>query len=159
VTAGNGPGRRVCALDVDGVVVLHKPEVPVTRETVSAFGKWRRDVLVPAGAAATIRRLTELFDCVWVGAWSHNAHPALRPALSLPAEPWPSIPVQFHKLDAIRAYAAGRPWVWIDDSIDDLGPIPGQPDGLLVRVSPRRGLADIDPDTLAARIAAGAGGR
>jgi hypothetical protein len=59
------------------------------RQTVSAFGKWRREVLIPDGAPATLRRLAELFDCVWTGAWSHNAHPALRPVLSLPATPWP----------------------------------------------------------------------
>ncbi len=143
----------MCALDVDGVVVLEHPEVPVTRKTVSAFGKWRREVLIPDGAPATLRRLAELFDCVWVGAWSHNAHPALRSALHLPAAPWPWIPVQFHKPAAIRAYAGGRPWALIDDGIDDLGPVPDPPDGLLVRVDPHRGLADVDPEALAARLA------
>jgi hypothetical protein len=129
VTARAGQARPVCALDVDGVVVLEHPEVPVTRTTVSAFGKWRREVLIPDGAPATLRRLAELFDCVWVGAWSHNAHPALRSALHLPAAPWPWIPVQFYKPAAIRAYAGGRPWALIDDGIDDLGPVPTPPTG------------------------------
>ena len=145
--------KPVCALDVDGVVVLDQPQVPVHHATVSAFGRWRREVLVPDGATATLRRLGKLFDCVWVGGWSHNAHPALAVALDLPTPPWPFIPVQFHKLAPIRAYAAGRPWVWIDDSIDDLGPVPDPPDGLLVRVDSRRGLTDVVPDALAVLLA------
>jgi hypothetical protein len=40
--------------------------------------------------------------------------------------------VQFHKLAAIRAYVAGRPWAWIDDGIDDLGLVPDPPDGLAI---------------------------
>jgi hypothetical protein len=73
------------------------------------------------GADVALRRLAERFDIVWASAWSHNAHPALRQVLDLPESPWPFLPVQFHKLDSIRAFAAGRPWAWIDDSIHDLG--------------------------------------
>lgn len=142
--------KPFCFLDVDGVVVLEHPEVPVTAQSVSAFGRWRRDVLVPAAAPAILHRLGQRFDCVWIGAWSYNAHPALRGVLDLPATPWPWIGVQFHKLEAIRAHADGRPWVWIDDDIDDLGAQPDPPDGVLVRVDPRRGIADVDPDALIA---------
>ena len=140
--------RPVAALDVDGVVVLAHPVVPVVRHSVSAYGRWRREVLVPEVAPAKLARLAELLDCVWVSAWSHNAHPALREALDLPEEAWPWLGAQFGKLPAIRAYAAGRPWAWIDDGIDDLAVQPDPPDGLLVRVRPGYGLADVDPDAL-----------
>ena len=144
--------KPICALDVDGVVALENPDVPITRRTVSALGRWRRELLVPDGAAQTVRRLGELFDCVWIGAWTYNAHPALRLALGLPEVSWPFIPVQFHKVEAIRGYADGRPWLLIDDGIDDLGVVADPADGLLVRTDPRRGLAGVDPDVLAARI-------
>ncbi|MEU6141999.1 hypothetical protein ABZ848_16735 [Streptomyces sp. NPDC047081] len=142
------PGRPVAALDVDGVVVLEHPEVPVERRSVSAYGRWRREVLVPRVAAARLARLAEFFDCVWVSAWSHTAHPALREALGLPEQEWPWLGAQFDKLPAIRDFAAGRPWIWIDDGIDDLGVRPDPPDGLLVRVRPGHGLADVDPEAL-----------
>ena len=88
----------------------------------------------------------------WAGAWSHNAHLALREVLGLPEQPWPFLPVQFRKLPAIRAFAAGRAWVLIDDSIHDFGLVADQPDGLLVPVDPGRGITAIDPDALRAQL-------
>ncbi|MFF9040567.1 hypothetical protein ACF090_34460 [Streptomyces sp. NPDC014892] len=151
-------GRPVAALDVDGVVVLEHPEVPVERHSVSAYGRWRRQVLVPRVAPARLARLSELFDCVWVSAWSHTAHPALREALGLPEKEWPWMGAQFDKLPAIRDFAAGRPWVWIDEGIDDLGAWPDPPDGLLARVRPGHGLADVDPEELFDKLRSGAYG-
>jgi hypothetical protein len=147
-------GRSMlCVLDVEGVVVLEDPVVPAVQHTINAYGKWRRDVLVPEAAPRKLRELAERFDCAWMTGWAHTAHPALRAALDLPVEPWPWRAVQFRKLPAIRELAAGRPWVWIDDGIDDLGAQPDVPDGVLVRVDPRRGIADLDPAALA--LAAG----
>lgn len=147
--------RPVAALDVDGVFALQNPVVPVRAESVSAYGKWRRQILVPDNAREFIGELGELFDCVWISAWSHTAHPALRDVLGLPSTPWEFLPVQFHKRDAIRRYAAGRPWVWIDDSIDDLGDEPIPEDGVLCRVDPRRGMYDLDAQTLYGQVTAG----
>jgi hypothetical protein len=146
--------RPVAALDVDGVFALQDPAVPVREESVSAYGKWRRRILVPDNARELIGELGELFDCVWISAWSHTAHPALREALGLPSVPWDFLPVQFHKLDAIRRYAVGRPWVLIDDSIDDLGDEPAPGDGILCRVDSRRGIADVHPRQLYAEVTA-----
>lgn len=61
--------------------------------------------------------------------------------------------MQFNKLASIRAYPDGRPWAWIDDSIDDFGPLPDPDDGILCRVDSRRGIADVHPAELARKVA------
>jgi hypothetical protein len=56
---------------------------------VHAYGnKWALHVRVPTAAPGIVARLAERFDIVWAGAWSHNAHPALREVLGLPEQPW-----------------------------------------------------------------------
>jgi len=139
-------------VEVDGVLVLDHPTVPVTETVVHCYGnRWARRVSVPVGADSTLRRLAERFDVVWAGAWSHNAHPALREVLDLPETPWPFLPVQFHKLRSIREFAAGRPWIWIDDGIHDLGRLDDPPDGILVEVDAGSGIVSVDPHDLYAR--------
>lgn len=145
--------RPVAVIDVDGVLVLDHPEVPVTRHVVSAYGRWAREVLVPVGAPGVLRELGERFELVWAGAWSHMAHHALCDVLDLPPDPFPFLPVQFHKLPAIRRYAAGRPWLLIDDGIHDLGHVPEPDDGLLVPVDSHRGIVDVRAADLARRLA------
>lgn len=141
--------RPLAILEVDGVLVLDDPVVPVVRTVVHAAGhKWARTVDVPAGADEILAELAARFDIVWAGAWSHNAHPALRGVLGLPEGPWPFLPVQFHKLPAIQAYSAGRPWVWIDDGIHDLAPVEPPAGGILVPVDARRGITAVDPELL-----------
>jgi hypothetical protein len=54
------------------------------------------------------------------------------------------MPLQFNKLTAIRQYAGDRPWVWIDDPVVDLAPLPDDPGGVVVRVDPSKGLAALD---------------
>ena len=145
--------RPVLALDIDGVLALDNPQVPVVRRTVKRIRKWRRDLLIPVDAPRILRRLAEDFDCVWASAWAHTAHPALRDALSLPQPPWPWIGVQFNKASAVRDFAAGRPWVLIDDGTDVLGghPLP-DPAGLTVHVRPDLGIAEVDPGRLLAAV-------
>ena len=80
--------RPVAVLEVDGVLVLEDPVVPVTQVTVHAYGnKWTRQVRVPTAAPGIVARLAERFDIVWASAWSHNAHPALREVLLVPVDP------------------------------------------------------------------------
>jgi hypothetical protein len=145
--------RPIAVIEVDGVLVLDHPAVPVTETVVHAYGnRWARRVNVPVGADSALRRLSELFEIVWASAWSHNAHPALRQVLDLPEIPWPFLPVQFRKLPSIRAFAAGRPWIWIDDSIHDLGQQEDPPDGILVSVDASSGIISVDPDALHAQL-------
>lgn len=136
--------RPLVAIDVDGVIAVDEPPaVPVTAHDVTAWRKWRRRVLIPDGSAEVIRVLSRHCELAWATAWSYDAHEALRNALSLPADPWPFLPAQFHAEDAIAAYAGGRPWAWITEA----GDAPGRSrrhGGLVVAVDPRHGLPSID---------------
>lgn len=148
--------RPVLALGISDVIVLEaEPRVPVRMHHVSAWGKWVRDVAIPIEAPARIAALAERFDIVWASEWGHNAHTAFRPALGLPAEPWPFLPVQFDKLGAIRRYAAELPWAWVDGPVVDLAETPdGDAGGVIVRVDPGVGIAGVDARELAARVEA-----
>jgi hypothetical protein len=141
--------RPFAVIEVDGVIVLDDPVVPFTHTVVHAAGnKWARPVNIPVGADRVVAGLATRFDIVWASAWSHNAHFALQQILGLPESPWPFLPVQFHKLPVIRAHANGRPWVWIDDSVHDLGRVDEPGDGLAVRVDPHQGITAVDPELL-----------
>lgn len=156
-------GRRpLLVLGISDVVALEdEAAVKVEVKHVSAWGRWARDVAVPVDAQAVISALGEHFDIVWASEWGHNAHTAFSEALGLPAEPWPFLPVQFDKLAAIRAYARGLPWVWIDGDVVDLHPqAPESGEGIVVRVDPGVGLSGLDVDALVDRVRGlpGAGG-
>lgn len=134
--------RPIVFLGLAGVVYLDdEPAVEVRTAHVSAWGRWARDVAVPETTARRVADLAGLADVVWISEWGHNAHTAFRAVLGLPERPWPTLPVQFGKLEAIRAYAAGLPWAWIDDPLV----IPaGATGGVIVATDPRRGLAGVD---------------
>lgn len=149
--ARTGGGKPIAFLGLAGVIYLDEPPAtPVTLRRVCAWGKWSRTVAIPAAAQEKIAALTAAFDIVWISEWGHNAHTAFREALDLPDEPWPSLPVQFGKLAAIRRYARELPWAWIDDKLVT------EPaaDGLVVPVDPRLGIATVD--VAAVRRSAGA---
>ena len=136
--------RPVAFLGVPGVIYLDDtPATPVIIRCVSAWGTWSRRVAIPVAATERIAALRAAFDIVWISEWGHNAHTAFQAELGLPAEPWPSLPVQFGKLHAIRRYAGDLAWAWIDDPLvmnDDA------PDtrGLIVPTDPRHGIAAVD---------------
>ncbi|MEV4291231.1 hypothetical protein AB0K40_37475 [Nonomuraea bangladeshensis] len=135
----------LAVLGVDGVVVLEgAARVPARLVRLSARGKWTRDLRVPEGTREAVAHLASRYSVVWASEWGPNAHVALAGVLGLPATPWPYLPVQFDKLAAIRQYAGDRPWVWIDDPVVDLTPLPDDPGGVVVRVDPERGLVGLD---------------
>ncbi|HWI23282.1 MAG TPA: HAD domain-containing protein, partial [Baekduia sp.] len=141
------------ALDVDGVVVLDEPTPEEALEySVTAWGRWRREIRVPADAARIIARLSEHFEIVWVSSWGHNAHTALAPILGLPDEPWTFLPVQFSKAEAVERYADGRPWILIEDAVASGST--AEWGAHVISVDPTRGLTDVDPDDVIARAAA-----
>jgi len=142
----------VVGLDVDGVIALDEPVATPTFDcTVSAWGRWRREIRVPVQAADVVARLATRFEVVWVSGWGHNAHTALASILDLPEKPWLFLPVQFDKPSALARYAGERPWVLIED--DAGGGADGVFGGHVVLVDPTRGIAEIDPDELIARVA------
>ncbi len=145
-TARARPGNLpLLVMGVSGVLVLDAaPAVPTTRHHVSAWGKWARDVVVPDVAPQMLLELGRHFEIAWASEWGHNAHTALARTLGLPQEPWPFLPVQINKIDAIRNYAAGSPWAWIDDDVTDLSGAPQASDGVIIRTDPARGIAGID---------------
>lgn len=148
--------KPLLVLGISAVVVLDdEADVPTTTHHVSAWGRWVRDVAIPDDAPRRLRELSESFEIVWASEWGHNAHTALRDVLELPADPWPFLPVQFDKLEMIRNYADGWPWVWVDDPLVDLaGMPPVADDGVVVRVDPRLGICGIDAGQLLAALAA-----
>lgn len=148
--------RPLLILGISGVVVIEtEPRVPVTIHRISAWERWVRNVAIPDAAASQLRDLAERFAIVWASEWGHNAHTAFRSALALPEDPWPFLPVQFDKLDHIRAYADGAPWAWVDDPVVDLhGAVPDCDDGVVWRTDPAVGIVGLDPDQLSERVAA-----
>jgi hypothetical protein len=105
-------------------------------------------------------RLTALpCDLVWATTWMADANEIIAPRLGLPQLPvvtWPEPSDEdedardgLHwKTRALVTWAAGRPFVWVDDEITDTDRAwvsihhPGQ--ALLHRVDPRQGLTDAD---------------
>lgn len=129
-------------LGVDGVVVLDEPPlVPFRSWTVSAAGKWRRQIAVPEHAAAVVRTFAEHAQVVWVSAWSYLAHEALREALDLPEEPWEHLAVQFDPVSAVAEYASGRQWMVVTDMLALHRDAPVLA-GSVYALDPRRGLGE-----------------
>jgi len=155
----------VLFLDVDG------PLIP--------FGAPERREPVPAGIrrAARGNPLLERLDprhgtwlaalpcdLAWATTWGADANEVIAPLLALPELPvvdWPDDdvagPVHW-KTRGLLAWAAGRPFAWIDDEIGDAdrdwvaAHHPGP--ALLHAVDPRRGLTREDVAAVAAWLAA-----
>ncbi|MER6073568.1 HAD domain-containing protein [Streptomyces sp. NPDC001817] len=94
-------------------------------------------------------------ELVWATTWTDEANAVLAPWLGLPALPvvaWPeedepSGPLHW-KTRPLLAWAAGRPFIWLDDEITapDRAWVAGHHPGpaLLHRVDPRHGLTAAD---------------
>ena len=102
-------------------------------------------------------------ELVWATSWLEEANECIAPRLGLPRLPvvdWPEPDVRderarLHwKTRALVDWAAGRPFVWVDDEITgaDRAWVAAHHPGhaFLYRVDPRRGLADADFAALAA---------
>ncbi len=96
-------------------------------------------------------------DLVWASSWMAEANEEVAPRIGLPPLPlvdWPEdgedqLASGVHwKTRGVIAWAAGRPFVWVDDEISDADRrwvawhYPGP--ALLYRVDPQAGLADGD---------------
>jgi len=135
-------------VDVDGVISLF------AGGWETAEGSFHSIEGIPhflsATAASHLLGLAEDFELVWASGWEERADEHLPHLLGLPA----GLPfLRFEravgranahwKLEAIDAFAAGRPLAWLDDCIDDAcrawADARGAPT-LLVRTRPERGL-------------------
>ncbi len=123
-----GPQKPLLMVDIDGVISLFGG---VTSERLggSVEGSFHAIEGIPhflsAAAAAHLLALEPSFELVWASGWEERADEHLPHLLGLPK----SLPfLRFSravgranahwKLDAIGAYAAGRPLAWIDDAFN-----------------------------------------
>jgi hypothetical protein len=179
--------KPLLMVDIDGVISLFGAArgafgaaPSASGERSAADGSFHSIDGIPhflsSTAAAHLLALSPLFELVWASGWEERANDHLPHLLGLPALPFLRFgsgvsgtrETKGHwKLEAIDAYAAGRPLAWIDDA---LGPAceewaAERPEPtLLVQTVPERGLTSREAQLLvdwaaeqsaAARSAAG----
>ncbi|BCY11936.1 hypothetical protein L3i22_070240 [Actinoplanes sp. L3-i22] len=143
--------RALIFLDVDGTVIpLRSRVVPgVPREP--AGGNPLLSRIDPADGP----RLRSLGgELIWATTWMDEANEVISPRLGLPPLPvvdWPDenpLPNLHWKTGFLVAWAAGRPFVWLDDEVTEADQRwiathhPGR--ALLRRVHPFTGLTEAD---------------
>jgi len=148
-------------VDVDGVISLFAGAAG-PRERRAEEGRWHSiDGMVHFlswGAAAHLLALAEDYELVWASGWEERADEHLPHLLGLPA----GLPfLRFEravgranahwKLDAIDAYAAGRPLAWIDDALGPACEVWASARAaptLLVQTDPELGLTSAEAELL-----------
>ncbi|MEV7232643.1 HAD domain-containing protein [Streptomyces sp. NPDC051020] len=118
-------------------------------------------VLLNPAHGAELLALTDRYTLVWATTWEDEANEWIGPHLGLPPLPyidWPAMHGSapdgtLWKTQYVVAYAAGRPFAWVDDEITerDRAWITRQGPGrsLLLQIDPRIGLERADFDALA----------
>ncbi len=120
-------GKPLLLVDVDGVLSLFGFDAgsPPPGRLALIDGTPH---LLSLQAAEVLRRVAPRFDCAWCTGWEERADEHLPWLLDLP-RPWPFVALKagrgpgmgvagHWKLDAIDAFAGGRPLAWIDDALD-----------------------------------------
>jgi hypothetical protein len=143
-------------LDVDGTLIpFGQQQAPTSTPTDSYLA--RLDPHIGARLSALPCHL------VWATTWEDDANTEVAPRLGLPPMPvvrWPD-PTPEHELEdqwfnlhwktrTLAAWAAGRPFIWVDDEISKADQdwvathYPGR--ALLHRVEAAQGITDVDMD-------------
>ncbi|MFE6050358.1 HAD domain-containing protein [Kitasatospora sp. NPDC056446] len=163
-----GPDRPLLFLDVDGPLIPFGAPPPGGYPTYHGGYDTGR---VPGGNPLVTRadpalgpRLLSLpCEPVWATTWFEDANECLAPWLGLPQLPFVDRPMEeadgegteagvHWKTPALVAWAAGRPFAWVDDEITEAdrrwvaAHSPART--LLHRVDPQRGLTEADFDAL-----------
>ena len=123
---------------------------------------WRKPLRVWLNPQHGPQLLALPYTLVWGTTWGEEANEWIAPHIGLPTLPvvdWPELHAKrgdgtYFKTWDLVAYAAGRPFAWVDDEIRqaDRDYVDRCHDGpaLLHHVSPRLGLLPADFETLAA---------
>ncbi|MEV6932692.1 HAD domain-containing protein [Dactylosporangium sp. NPDC051485] len=148
-------------LDVDGVLIpLRERSATMDHPSIGAvthaYGDSGNPLLHRLDPDDGRRLLALNGELVWATTWMAEANEVISPRLGLPVLPivaWPDIddelaPGLHWKTVSITRWAAGRPFVWLDDEITDADqrwvatqyPCPA----LLHHVDPYLGLTDAD---------------
>jgi hypothetical protein len=110
--------------------------------------------------------LADRFDLVWASTWGAEANGLIGPAIGLPELPYVDFWAEtktpdkrervngvYWKVPLLLAYAAGRPFAWVDDEVTNADreytTEHHESATLLYYVSPRLGLLEQDFETLA----------
>lgn len=168
------PPRPLLLLDVDGPLNPYHAD-PDSRPP--GYRPWRAEPHWASGPVevwlnrAHGERLRALpFDLVWATTWQDCANRWIGPALGLPPLPFVALPGPAvwrpddtsPKTWPLVAWAAGRPFAWVDDDIGeaDRAYVAARHAGpaLLRRVHPGRGLVEADFALLSAWAAGLCGG-
>jgi len=120
--------KPVLFVDVDGVLSLFG--FPADAELPGPF-HWIDGIAhcIPPENGARLVRLAERFELVWATGWEEKANEYLPHILELPFRDLPCLSFDGQarfgsahwKIEAIDAYARGRPAAWIDDNVGDGG--------------------------------------
>jgi hypothetical protein len=126
-----GATRPLIFVDIDGVLIPFRPRLADTgrsssevRDAADGLGNPLLDRLDPADG----RRLLALpGELVWASTWMAESNEVVAPRLGLPALPvvdWPDDDEEpqhgLHwKTVPLTRWAAGRPFVWLDDETTD----------------------------------------
>jgi len=146
--------RPLLLLDFDGPLNPHRaagiPSGYQRHEITEGDKTWR--VLLNQQHGVELNALADTFDLVWATSWEHGANRLLSPLLGLPNDlpviVWPSRePVRrgSWKTPYVANWVGDRPFVWVDDEVDDFDQTFFAEDHQLVhRVDPQTGLRAAD---------------
>jgi hypothetical protein len=154
MSSQNGRELPLLMVDIDGVISLFGRSDHGTLHSIDGTLHF-----LSSAAAAHLLELSNLFELVWASGWEERAGEHLPHLLGLPRD-MPFLRFEravgranaHWKLDAIEAYAGGRPLAWIDDALSpachewaDARAAPT----LLVQTDPVRGLTSLEAAQLA----------
>ncbi|AXH66237.1 hypothetical protein SEA_SATIS_76 [Streptomyces phage Satis] len=156
------PNRRPEGYGTHRLNPVDQHGVPWTRIHRKPLRVWLKEA-----HGSQILELADLFELVWASTWGPEANRMIGPAIGLPelayVDFWaenknPGEPERvngvYWKVPLLTAYAAGRPFAWVDDEVEDADreyvAAHHQGPALLHHVSPRLGLLEPDFKALAA---------
>ncbi|CAL9486010.1 hypothetical protein [Streptomyces sp. enrichment culture] len=159
------PDRPLLFLDVDGPLIPFGAGAPALGDAPAGPGG--NPLLGRLDPAVGPRLLGLGCELVWATTWGQEANETVAPriglprlpVLELPDGPAYGVPRGLHvKTPHVVAWAAGRPFVWVDDEIGELDRlwVEGRHGGrvLLHRVAAQRGLTSADFTALERWVAA-----